>query len=497
MYYHAGKKRKPMELLQNTVILLTGFLLSEMLVSTGTHQRVIDYLLGRSGNNLNALLTAVLLLSYTLSIFISHTIVVISMIPVINRIVSIAQDEDERKSAASLLYLAVTYGTNTGGMASLTGSPQNLLAIALAELYKIENRTLITFVSWLGVGLPATLMLLFLGRSTILFTAKTLHTPSLFSSGRKVPCALPHKPLRLLTSNLILVSTLSGLQFFFKPEPVFLSLNLIDLCFVTYGALFLLVAFILPKKNGQTGVMLMNLIFFLLHLAGSPLIFFSRLFRELESHIGLSLKNIYRNLELIFTFLFNSVWNRCFQEPITNLELPNTRAKLSINLILKDLPYVGITLVALTGMALYLLVTVWNVQTAMTLEDYHLTTIKSTLLYAVEMFGNRYIRLISVVLLIIFASELLSNSALILLLAPLSTDLGAQTALPPIMMLLTITIAASSASMTPLASMANTIAFGSIKKVSLRITLLPGFIMNILAAIVVAAVFSLLSALIL
>ena len=69
-----------MNLLQNSVIILTGFLLSEMLVSAGMHQRLIELLLRHSGKNLNALLTAILLISYTLSIFISHTIVVISMI---------------------------------------------------------------------------------------------------------------------------------------------------------------------------------------------------------------------------------------------------------------------------------------------------------------------------------------------------------------------------------------------------------------------------------
>ncbi|NTW69907.1 MAG: hypothetical protein HGB23_08695 [Chlorobiaceae bacterium] len=477
-----------MELLQNTVILLSGFLLSEIVVSGGAHQRVIDYFLRYSGNNLKTLLSTVLLLSYTLSLFIPHTIVVISMIPVVNRIVSIVQGADEKRSVASLLYLALTWGSNTGGMATLTGSPQNLLAVALAEILKLENRNLVTFVSWLVAGLPVTLILLLLERSIIFFTAKSCRAPQLFESESERPFTLPRKPMLLITCNFILVSTLSGLQFFLKPGAALFGLNGIDLCFLLYGVLFLLVAFILPVQKRTANGMRMNLIFLVLHLIGSPLIFFSRLSREFESRMGLSLKNIYDTLERLFTELFNRIWCNCFNEAAPNLELPNGNARLSVNIIMRDLPCFGITLVLLLGVVLYGVLMLWNIQ-----DGYHLHSLKSALLDAVDTLENSYARLFLLVIIIIFASELLSNTSLILMLAPLSTGLAMQTALSPIMMLLAITIAASSACMTPLATMAGTIAFGSIEHVSLKRILFPGFIMNILAAIVVTVVFSLLS----
>jgi sodium-dependent dicarboxylate transporter 2/3/5 len=204
-----------MNLLQNSVMILTGFLLSEMLVAARMHQRLIELLLRHSGKNLSALLTAILLISYTLSIFISHTIVVIAMIPVINRLLSLVQQKDERRIAASLLYLALTFGSNSGGMASLTGSPQNILAIALTELFTFEGRNLITFFSWLGAGVPATLNLLFFGRTIILFTAKPFSIPSLFSESSEIQTVLPHKPLLFLLSNLLLISTLRAPCSFF------------------------------------------------------------------------------------------------------------------------------------------------------------------------------------------------------------------------------------------------------------------------------------------
>lgn len=100
-----------MNLLQNTIIILIGFLLSEVLVASGMHNRLIDFLLRHDVKNLNALLTIILLISYMLSIVISHTIVLISMIPVINRMLSLVKQADEKRIAASLFYLALIMPT--------------------------------------------------------------------------------------------------------------------------------------------------------------------------------------------------------------------------------------------------------------------------------------------------------------------------------------------------------------------------------------------------
>jgi solute carrier family 13 (sodium-dependent dicarboxylate transporter), member 2/3/5 len=482
-----------MNLLQNSVIILTGFLLSEMLVSAGMHQRLIELLLRHSGKNLNALLTAILLISYTLSIFISHTIVVISMIPVINRLLSLVQQKDEKRIAASLLYLALTFGSNSGGMASLAGSPQNILSIALAELFKFDGRHLITFFSWLGTGVPATLVLLFFGRAIILFTAKPFSIPSLFSETSDASTILPHKPLLFLITNLLLIGTLSAVQFFLKPIPILFSLNSIDLCFLLYGTIFLFVALILPKKIFRMRALFMNTIFLLLHLLGFPLIFISRLSRELESRTGMPLKNVYRAIDQFLERMFSRVWVRCFREPMTSIDRPNANSILSINVIIKDLPYFGIFLLLIAGMILFALFKAGDNPVTPEVDGYLLMLAKSTILNTIEPFGNHFIQLLFLIIVIIFSSELLSNTALIVMFTPLASVLALQTSLPPIIMLLTITIAASSAFMTPVATAANTLAYGGIEHVSLKMILLPGFFMNLIATVMTALFFSLLS----
>jgi solute carrier family 13 (sodium-dependent dicarboxylate transporter), member 2/3/5 len=482
-----------MNLLQNSIIIVTGFLLSEMLVSARMHHRLIEFLLHHSGKNLTTLLTAILLISYTLSIFISHTIVVISMIPVINSLLSLVQERNERRRAASLFYLALTFGSNSGGMASLTGSPQNLLAIALAELFKFEGRSFITFFSWLGVGLPATLILLFFGWTILLFTAKPFSIPSLFSESSNTPAILPHKPLFFLISNLLLISTLTAVQFFLRPAPVLFGLNTIDFCFLLYGTIFFFTALILPKKSFSLRVLFMNTLFLLLHIPGFPLIFISRLCRELESRMGIPLNRVYSAIDRFLQRVFNRVWAYIFREPMTNLDRPNANSILSINIILKDLPYFGIFLLTVVGMILFTLLKAWDNPATPEVDSYLLTMVKSSIFKAIEPFGNHFLQLLLLIIVIIFSSELLSNTALIIMFTPLASDLAAHTSLSPLIMLLTITIAASSAFMTPLATAANTLAFGGIERVSLKMILIPGFFMNLFAALLTAVIFSLMS----
>jgi len=340
---------------------------------------------------------------------------------------------------------------------------------------------------------PATLILLFFGWAIILFSAKPFSIPSIFSQSSDTPTILPNKPLLFLISNLLLISTLTAMQFFFKPAPILFGMNSIDLCFLLYGIIFLFVAFIIPKKRLSLEAFLMNTLFLLLNLTGFPLIFISRLCREVESRMRIPLNRFYRAIERFLQRLFDHIWYHFFREPITNLDKPNPDSFLSINLIMKDLPCFGIFLLVVVGMILFALLKAWDNPATPEVDGYLLTLAKSTILNEMKPFGNHFLQLLSLIIVIIFSSELLSNTALILMFTPLANAFALQTSLSPIIMLLTITIAASSAFMTPVATAANTLAFGGIEHVSLKMILIPGFFMNLIAALLTALLFSLLS----
>jgi sodium-dependent dicarboxylate transporter 2/3/5 len=209
--------------------------------------------------------------------------------------------------------------------------------------------------------------------------------------------------------------------------------------------------------------------------------------------MGLPMKNSYTAIEKLILRIFNRVWVCVFRKPMTNLDRPNTNSILSINLIMKDLPYFGIVLLIVVGIILFALFKAWDNPATPEVDSYLLTMAKSNILKAIEPFGNHFLQLLSLIIIIIFSSELLSNTALILMFTPMANSLAEHISLSPMIMLLTMTIAASSAFMTPVATAANTLAYGGIKDVSLKMILIPGFFMNLLAALLTSAIFSFLS----
>jgi len=70
--------------LQNIVIISVSFLLSRILIEADAHRYFIAYLLKKGYKQISDLITAVLLLSYLMSLFFSNTVVVLSLIAIIN-----------------------------------------------------------------------------------------------------------------------------------------------------------------------------------------------------------------------------------------------------------------------------------------------------------------------------------------------------------------------------------------------------------------------------
>jgi sodium-dependent dicarboxylate transporter 2/3/5 len=84
----------------------------------------------------------------------------------------------------------------------------------------------------------------------------------------------------------------------------------------------------------------------------------------------------------------------------------------------------------------------------------------------------------------IFLSEFMSNVAQVIVLSPIICSFAVAANLNPLLVGLPMTLAASAASMLPMGTPPNAIVFSS-KKIQLKQMLLVGFIMNIIAIIIV------------
>lgn len=136
-----------------------GFLLAIAIEKTGLHNRIAINIIRGMGTRLNMIILGFMISTAFLSMWISNTATAVMMLPIglaIIRVASgIVNETTERFKKA--LMLAIAYSASIGGMATLIGTPPNLV---LAGVVKDMYNTEISFLQWFMIGLPLAIVLL-------------------------------------------------------------------------------------------------------------------------------------------------------------------------------------------------------------------------------------------------------------------------------------------------------------------------------------------------
>ena len=141
-----------------------GFILAIAIERWGLHKRIALNTIKFIGTNIKSIILGFMVATAFLSMWISNTAASVMMLPIGMSIVSQLVDnpnsiENENKVFAKKLMLSIAYSASIGGVATLIGTPPNLiLAGIVEETYGIE----ITFSKWLMFGFPISLVLLFI-----------------------------------------------------------------------------------------------------------------------------------------------------------------------------------------------------------------------------------------------------------------------------------------------------------------------------------------------
>ena len=141
-----------------------GFVLAIAIERWNLHRRIALNIINLIGTNVQSIILGFMAATAFLSMWISNTATSVMMLPIGMAIITQLKDdprtaEDENETFGKALMLAIAYSASIGGIATLIGTPPNLvLAGIVQELYGIE----ITFSQWLVVGLPISVLLLFL-----------------------------------------------------------------------------------------------------------------------------------------------------------------------------------------------------------------------------------------------------------------------------------------------------------------------------------------------
>ena len=139
-----------------------GFILAIAIEKWNLHKRIALSIINVIGTGISSIILGFMIATAFMSMRISNTATSVMMLPIGLAIISQLKDHPDTKENENTLFgkalmLAIAYSASIGGMATLIGTPPNLvLAGVVTELYGVE----ISFAQWFKFGLPISITLL-------------------------------------------------------------------------------------------------------------------------------------------------------------------------------------------------------------------------------------------------------------------------------------------------------------------------------------------------
>jgi len=139
-------------------LFLGGFMIAKAVENVNLHRRFAMNILKIFGTNPRYIIGAFMVISSILSGWISNTATTMLMLPIALAIITqIKNKHTDQNRFGTYLLLSMAYSASIGGMATLIGTPPNAIFASLSEsLLNIE----ISFGKWILVGLPTSLVIL-------------------------------------------------------------------------------------------------------------------------------------------------------------------------------------------------------------------------------------------------------------------------------------------------------------------------------------------------
>lgn len=143
-------------------LFLGGFILAIAIEKWNLHKRIALNIINLVGTNVTKIILGFMVATALLSMWISNTASSVMILPVGMAIVLQLQDnpltdKNENLIFGKALMLAIAYSASIGGIATLIGTPPNLV---LAGVVESTYNTEITFAQWFMFGFPISVVLL-------------------------------------------------------------------------------------------------------------------------------------------------------------------------------------------------------------------------------------------------------------------------------------------------------------------------------------------------
>ena len=173
-------------------LFIGGFMLALAMEKWNLHRRIALNIIYSLGANSQMLVLGFMVATAFLSMWISNTATTLMMVPIALAIVGqlsvIAKTQGENQLGKALM-LAIAFSASIGGMATLVGTPTNLIFSGyVLEKYNID----ITFDQWFVYGFPLSILLLIVVWWHLVYNAFPLKKMKTESSKAEIKTQLDH-----------------------------------------------------------------------------------------------------------------------------------------------------------------------------------------------------------------------------------------------------------------------------------------------------------------
>ncbi|MCK4852754.1 MAG: SLC13/DASS family transporter [Bacteroidales bacterium] len=144
-------------------IFIGGFVMALAMEKWNLHKRIALKILMIVGVSPGRILLGFMLATAFLSMWISNTAATMMMIPIVMSIIASLEENMSKKAVGHYstgLFLAIAYSASIGGIATLVGTPTNLVFPRILTLLYPEAPE-ISFANWFFFALPVTVLMLF------------------------------------------------------------------------------------------------------------------------------------------------------------------------------------------------------------------------------------------------------------------------------------------------------------------------------------------------
>jgi sodium-dependent dicarboxylate transporter 2/3/5 len=139
-----------------------GFIMALALEKVNLHKRIALNIIKITGTTPNKVVLGFMIATAALSMWISNTATTVVMLPIAMSVIALLIDDEDGftksdQNFALSVMLGIAFSANTGGIATVIGTPPNSVMIGLLENeYNIE----ISFLKWMVIGLPFAIVMI-------------------------------------------------------------------------------------------------------------------------------------------------------------------------------------------------------------------------------------------------------------------------------------------------------------------------------------------------